>query len=694
MLAYMALAGLLAAASAGPSLCRFYIASQHDWGRKLGFYLDFEGSKLADLPVILGVADGTRWRFIAHVPGFELNRRYTIRAVISPQTAQLFVDGRKVGEEAGGFKPAAGAALELNHRPFWAFEPGDWIAAVEKIELILRRPGRPPRRMSWDLSRYAKRPAPLHLFEPGFPVKAELQATAQDTIEITAVLKFLDGDLRRWAPFIDRYGQCRYADWPGKVKSDEELRQDIQREDAILAAMPPSPDFDPYGGYKRAGWREKPTGFFRIARRNGFYWLITPDGYPCFYLGVCSFHSPTWPTTPVTGREFLFEWLPPREDPWGWAWSKNHWGRRDGTEYVCFHTCNLIRKYGPDRWRQAAEQRCRRRLKAWGFSGGGKWHWTDNMVIVPVLWARGVKTLAGHPDVFDPQILQALRQSLQKQVAPHRDNPWILGWSFGNEVSELIKAAEIKAILGMDAKVPAKRALIEYALREMYGGDLKALCKAWHVQAASFDELLSKRPAPPDADIEKLRLFYEDRYHAAIRAAIKDADPNHLYLGTWITVTWGANDDDWRVIARHCDIIGYDHYGFEFAQPDLIRRATEIGKPILCGEFSFPPWYDGLRGYGRYPVWARDEAHAGELYQKWVRDAARNPLCVGTIWFQWRDQPLTGRGPGRGPQLTFGEHFAFGLITITDRPKWDLVRRMRSANLQAARWRLHAMSGH
>jgi hypothetical protein len=38
----------------------------------------------------------------------------------------------------------------------------------------------------------------------------------------------------------------------------------------------------------------------------------------------------------------------------------------------------------------------------------------------------------------------------------------------------------------------------------------------------------------------------------------------------------------------------------------------------------------------------------------------------------------------------FGEHFAFGLITETDRPKWDMVRRMREVNLQAARLRMRA----
>jgi len=60
------------------------------------------------------------------------------------------------------------------------------------------------------------------------------------------------------------------------------------------------------------------------------------------------------------------------------------------------------------------------------------------------------------------------------------------------------------------------------------------------------------------------------------------------------------------------------------------------------------------------------------------------------MWFQYRDQPLTGRGPGSGPNLVYGEHYAFGIVDGTDRPKWDLVERMRAANLAAAnaRWAL------
>jgi hypothetical protein len=124
--------------------------------------------------------------------------------------------------------------------------------------------------------------------------------------------------------------------------------------------------------------------------------------------------------------------------------------------------------------------------------------------------------------------------------------------------------------------------------------------------------------------------------------------------------------------------------------PQWRQREAQTGKPTLCGEYGFPAWYEGMRGFGRYGTWARDDAEAGELYARWVRAAATDPYSVGQIFFVYRDQPITGRGPGRGPGLSFGENFAFGLITETDKPKWELVRRAREANLNAARWRLEA----
>ena len=197
-------------------------------------------------------------------------------------------------------------------------------------------------------------------------------------------------------------------------------------------------------------------------------------------------------------------------------------------------------------------------------------------------------------------------------------------------------------------------------------------------------------PDPPPRDVEKLRTVLRGRLHSFLYTTIKDIDPNHLYLGNWIVPGWWVNEEDWRIHARHCDVIGYDRYNREYLEERLQRLQRESDKPTLCGEFGLPAWYEGRRGFGRYPANAADDGEAGELYEGWVRGAAADPYCIGLEWFLYRDQHVTGRGPGRGPELVHGEHFAFGIVTETDRVKWPLVQRMREANLQAAIWRQEA----
>ncbi len=685
------IAVVLTAAAVAPSNCRLYVVAQYDWGRKLGFYLDFEGSELKSLPVILGLADGANWRFARYVPGFEFGGVYDLRAEVAPDGGRIFVDGRKMAEVEGPWKPAEGARLDVCDRPSWASEPGDWMAMPLRIAVRVLRGGKVIQRKAWDFPELKKMPPALYLFQPDRHIRDELVLREGDTVVIEARIRFEQADPLKWAPLVDRYGQCRYADWPGKIRSDQDLRREIDREDQRLAELGEPKDFDRWGGYKQAGWREKPTGFYRVVQRDGFWWLVTPEGNPCFYVGMDSCPAITWPTTPVSGRERLYEWLPPREKPWAAAWSANHWGISDGTEYVCFHTCNLIRKYGPENWADEGIRRCIRRLRAFAFSGCGKWGAARGMPETPVLWAPNTPKLAGHPDVFDPKVRGAFEKDLRARIEPRVNDPAVVGWSFGNEITEIIKRDEVKKILAMGADVPAKRALVDYALGEIYGRSVERMAKAWKVTARSVRELYAAKPQPPAEDVEKLRLFYEDRYWAFVYQAVKRIDPNHLFLSVWLVPGWWESEDDWGVAARHCDVLGYDRYAMDFADERVRRLFAEAGKPVLCGEFSFPAWYDGWRGYGRYGVAARDDVESGELYYRWVRDAAREPHCVGVMWFQYRDQPITGRGPGRGLRATFGEHFAFGIITVTDQVKWDLALKMREANLRAPRWRLEAM---
>jgi hypothetical protein len=264
-----------------------------------------------------------------------------------------------------------------------------------------------------------------------------------------------------------------------------------------------------------------------------------------------------------------------------------------------------------------------------------------------------------HPDVFDPAVRKQIVELLRQQIEPRKNDPWLVGWSIGNEKEEDISADEVRAILKMPDKVPAKRALL------------------------AFD-----KSATPQADgdvIEKLREFYEGAYYKFLYTTVKAIDPNHLYFGNWVTPNWWENEADWKLDSANCDVVGFDWYSRNFNSDPTGRLISSSDKPALCGEFSFPPTYNGDRGFGVYGVHSTGDADAGRIYAQWMRDAARNPDCVGVCYFEYRDEPLTGRGPDNSRNaLVVGEDFAFGLVDVTDRIKWDFADQVRRANLSAA----------
>jgi len=59
----------------------------------------------------------------------------------------------------------------------------------------------------------------------------------------------------------------------------------------------------------------------------------------------------------------------------------------------------------------------------------------------------------------------------------------------------------------------------------------------------------------------------------------------------------------------------------------------------------------------------QDERAAG--YRYYVEQSAAHPAVVGTHWFQWLDQPVTGRNDG--------ENYNIGFVDVTDQPYPEMV---------------------
>jgi hypothetical protein len=104
----------------------------------------------------------------------------------------------------------------------------------------------------------------------------------------------------------------------------------------------------------------------------------------------------------------------------------------------------------------------------------------------------------------------------------------------------------------------------------------------------------------------------------------------------------------------------------------MVRCRHALGKPALIGEFHFGSvdrglFWEGLVGVGR-------ERERGPAYARYIRAVADNPDFVGAHWFQYLDEPLTGRTLDR-------ENAHIGFVTVADVPYTELVAAARTANL-------------
>ena len=160
---------------------------------------------------------------------------------------------------------------------------------------------------------------------------------------------------------------------------------------------------------------------------------------------------------------------------------------------------------------------------------------------------------------------------------------------------------------------------------------------------------------------------YFEPFFKACKEAIAAAAPGKLYLGCRFK---GLRNSEalWRAAANWCDVISVNSYVNSVAVfTDGDYAAPKFDRPVLHSEFHFGTLHRGMFSAGLCPV--GDQCARGRAYQRVVEGALRHPLFVGSHWFQYRDQPLVGRGDG--------ENYQIGFVDVCDRPYPTLTKAVR-----------------
>lgn len=416
-------------------------------------------------------------------------------------------------------------------------------------------------------------------------------------------------------PLIDEFGQYRHSDWPGKAHSLDDLRKAWAAESEALKT--PRTDRCEYGGFLNT--TAKATGFFRVEQIDGRWWFVDPDGHLFFSSGVNGVG--TGFGTRVKGREDLFAELPPATLP-----------QAAGAP---FYTWNLVRRYGDD-WRTKWAGETARRLGAWGFNSIHYWGPRSSDAAEPRIpyaqmlrWQTG-PAIMGMPDVYAEDFARRIEEAAANQLEPRKNDPWMIGYFIGNEPPWPHREAQlVDLILAGPATELQKRLKAHLA-----GGDAPERRKAFVHEAFG-------------------------RYLDVINAAVRKHAPQHLNLG----IRFGADpDEDVVSTARGFDVFSINIYRYAPPRATLDRVHDLTHRPLLIGEFHI-----GVPDRGLSPglVQAMNQEERAIAYRYYVEQSAAHPAMIGTHWFQWLDQPATGRNDG--------ENYNIGFIDVTDRPYDELV---------------------
>ena len=419
--------------------CRYYLANQSDTNQGLALSLEAPasstgGCSLTAVNIILSVGDGAANHRLSVSQSWQTGVVYTAKAVITaagPQ--QLFLNGTPLGTVQGAFKPVQGTFFGSQRGP----AQGTPSYAVTQISVQVTSGSNS---LSFAPNGANAIPLQLVLLAGTAPWPLAFSADPTQTTTITATFRFdaLVSSPHQFDPYIDAYGQATYGIWPSKASADSDLQAAISEEQTWLANNGPLAGADIYGGSTLAGWTDTATNYYHTAFHNHRWWLISPLGNPLFYIGLSGIYPGI---TPITGRESMFAQLPPQSGEFAPAYSQNDNGETQSTTYISFDTANRIRKYGSS-WRDAQNTLTRQRLSSWAFAGSGKWtHPQQGLAVNPVLRHDAVPnvTTNGHPDIFDPSIVSQLKATLTSQIGSNVTNPYIIGWSVGNEKDEIVQ---------------------------------------------------------------------------------------------------------------------------------------------------------------------------------------------------------------------------------------------------------------
>ena len=123
------------------------------------------------------------------------------------------------------------------------------------------------------------------------------------------------------------------------------------------------------------------------------------------------------------------------------------------------------------------------------------------------------------------------------------------------------------------------------------------------------------------------------------------------------------------------DVVSFNRYAKGINRSDWIGK-NDLGKPLIIGEFHFGALDRGMFHAGLGPTGSQQER--AESFKRYVRSVEDCPAFVGCHWFEYIDEPNTGR-------CLDGENYNIGFVDVTDTPYPEMVEAAKEIGAEVYR---------
>ncbi len=347
------------------------------------------------------------------------------------------------------------------------------------------------------------------------------------------------------------------------------------------------------------------SGFFRVEKMNGRWWVIDPEGYYNIQRVVNGFRQGG---SDLNQNEFNKKFG--TNEKWAKATAAEFKNTRlNGTG--SWSTDSVVQDFNKQSVNQKLSFSVNLSLMAgYGRKRGGTYQLPGNI---------------GFPNqaifVFDPEFRMYCDSVLPKLVDNFELDTNLFGYFSDNELPFGLK--NLEGYLDLEnPKDPGRLAAEKWLANKNISKE-----NITDIERAEFAGVVAVK------------------YFETVSAAIKKADKNHLYLGARVHGAAKFIESIMHAAAKYCDVVSINYYGvWTPGETHLSNWATWMNKPFIVTEFYTKGMDAGLANTGGAGYTVRTQTDRGLAYQNFCLALLESKNCVGWHWFKYQDNDPTAKG--------------------------------------------------